>query len=294
MTDRVPPDNLADNPPDNPSDNVAEAGLVPLPSILRAIRQDGEAFHVAIPESWRQGRTAFGGITAATALRAARLAFPEEAALRSASITFLAPVAGDAVITATVLRKGRSATYIETRTFANDQLAASCVFSFGAPRESALASQAPGPEGVADLPPLPGPEEVASLFPAGLGPAFARNFDMRIAHGAGPVQGAAKGDLAVWARYQDHPEPHDEASVLALCDAPPPAAMGMMRAPAAISTMTWLVTFLTDDFTNDSPWWLIRSLADHVADGYSSQAMNVWTRNGRPIAQGLQTIAVFG
>ncbi len=111
-----------------------------------------------VPESWRQGRTAFGGIVAALALRAARSAFPQEPPLRSAQVSFIGPVAGDATFQCTRLRKGRSATFVQVSVSADGASAAECVFCFGAARPSALSFAAPGPaDGLA-------PEDTQSFF----------------------------------------------------------------------------------------------------------------------------------
>jgi hypothetical protein len=58
--------------------------------------------------------------------------------------------------------------------------------------------------------------------------------------------------------------------------------------------MTWSIDMLTDEITTDDGWWLIRNVAEQIAGGYSSQAMTLWNRNGRPIMASRQNIAVFG
>jgi hypothetical protein len=51
---------------------------------------------------------------------------------------------------------------------------------------------------------------------------------------------------------------------------------------------------LADEIATDDGWWLIRNVAEQIAGGYSSQAMTLWNRNGRPIMASRQNIAVFG
>jgi len=58
-----------------------------------------------------QGRTTYGGLSAALCLKAAE-GLAEGAALRSAQIAFVGPVGGDVRIKTDVLRRGKSAVYI--------------------------------------------------------------------------------------------------------------------------------------------------------------------------------------
>ncbi len=121
-----------------------------------------------------------------------------------------------------------------------------------------------------------------------------QHFDMRLAAGHHVVSGADVPFATLWVRHNDARAWDSEAGFLALCDAPPPAAMTMMREPAPISSVSWLINMLSDDVTTQDGWWLIGNRADHVADGYSSQAMSIWARDGRPMAHAHQTVAVFG
>ena len=83
-------------------------------------------------------------------------------------------------------------------------------------------------------------------------------------------------------------------ALLALADAPPPAASTMAKAPSPISTMTWSVDLLTDQIETTDGWWLVQSSAEQIGDGYSSQAMTVWNANGTAVMAARQNIAVFG
>ena len=86
----------------------------------------------------------------------------------------------------------------------------------------------------------------------------------------------------------------DILGLVAIADAPPPAAMSMFKAPARISSMTWMAEFLTDEITTRDGWFLARHVAETARHGYSSQAMTLWNANGQPVMVGRQTIAIFG
>ena len=167
-------------------------------------------------------------------------------------------------------------------------VAAEAIFAFGAHRESSLNfANLPAPE-------VTSPDETASFFgESPRRPAFTRNFNMRLANGSPPMSGAPDADMSLWMRHKDGSVPPDAVSVLALADAPPPAAMSMLTGQARISSMTWMAEFLTDDIRTNEGWFLARHVADTSKDGYNSQAMTLWNTSGQPIMIGRQTIAVF-
>ena len=75
-------------------------------TLMRSGKQTGDhamSFHV--PETWMQGRTTYGGLTAALCLQAA---MPTSGGrqIRSAQVAFVGPVSGDVECTATLLREG--------------------------------------------------------------------------------------------------------------------------------------------------------------------------------------------
>jgi acyl-CoA thioesterase len=63
------------------------------------------------PSSWLQGRTTYGGLSAALSLQAVlKLAQSELPPLRAAQFSFVGPVASDITFDSKVLRQGKSAT----------------------------------------------------------------------------------------------------------------------------------------------------------------------------------------
>ena len=242
-------------------------------------------FHV--PEDWMQGRTTYGGLTAAMCLKAA-LPLAGDRPVRSAQIAFVGPVSGDVECRATLLREGKNTVFTHVRMTGEDGVAADAIFAFGASRESTLNySDMVAPE-------LPAPDETQSFFGAPeRRPRFALNFNMRLAEGDPPISGAQSADMHLWMRHKEDGLALDAVSLLAIADAPPPAAMAMMRAPGRISSMTWMAEFLTDQFETENGWVQARHTAQTAQDGYSSQAMRLWNTSGKPLMVGRQTIAVF-
>lgn len=246
---------------------------------------DTLSFH--IPEDWMQGRTTYGGLTAALCLRAA-LPLSGARPVRSAQVAFVGPVSGNVSCQATLLREGKNTVFASVRMHGSDGIAAEAIFAFGTNRESSL--------DFANLtaPDLPQPDLLPSYFSGDRRPAFTRHFNMRLARGERPISGATSGDICLWMRHRDPAVTPDAVSLLAIADAPPPAAMSMLTAPARISSMTWMAEFLTDQIETKDGWFLARHVADTARDGYSSQSMTMWNTSGQPVMVGRQTIAVFG
>lgn len=256
--------------------------------LLAAIARSADGTRrVTIPDSWKQGRTTYGGLTAALCLDAGQ-ALAGGRPIRSAQVAFVGPVSGEVVATPVLLREGKNTAFVSVRLVAEDGIVAEAIFSFGAAHTCSLDfEKLPAPE-------VPPPEALGAFFPSqDVGPAFARNFDILLAAGSRPVSGAQEADISLWMRHRDPHAPLDAVALLALADAPPPAAMSLFTAPGRISSMTWMAEFLTDQIATDEGWFLARHIAQTARDGYSSQAMTIWNRSGAPIMIGRQTIAVF-
>ncbi len=124
---------------------------------------------VDVTDDWMQGRSVFGGLQAALALRAMRTLVPS-APLRTLQGTFFAPVAGGPVrATARVLREGKSATHVEGRIVEGDSTLALVIAVFGTARTSVVSvtpRQAP----------VEGHEPVVFPFIPGVTPNFTQHF----------------------------------------------------------------------------------------------------------------------
>ncbi len=159
-----------------------------------------------------QGRTTYGGLSAALALRAALDLEPELPPLRSAQVAFIGPLSGAVTVTATRLRRGRNAAFIQADVVSEAGLGLRATFVFMAELASAIAHDATvrapvAPPG-ADVVPYVGPENF-----------FTRNFEfLEVKDGAGPA-----GWLR-WARLREREGLHPMIELLAIGDGLPPAA----------------------------------------------------------------------
>jgi hypothetical protein len=255
--------------------------------LIGAISPNGET---VIPEDWRQGRTTYGGLSAALCVAGALRAVEGLPALRAAQFVFVGPAAGALRIAATVLRRGKSSVFVGVDLVGEAGLATRATLSFGAPRASVLSYR-----GCA-APEVPGPEAGRPFFPNAQRPAFAAHFETRRAGKYARASGPAEPDLLLWIRHNDPGARHGLAGLIALADALPPAAITMFPAPAPISTITWSVDVLEPDLVGAGSaegWHLMRSRGDHVADGYTSQHMVLWNELAVPLLLARQTVAIF-
>ncbi len=259
--------------------------MLPLSALLNSMQPSGDGYAIEAGAEWLQGRTLYGGLSAAFCLQAARRRFAALPVLRTAHFTFAGPASGRLVVTPVLLRQGRSVAVLGVDVTGDAGLAVRAVLTFGTARESALSYMA------LPMPDCPAPAACENLFDAGPRPAFLGNFDVLSAGPHKPLSGAAVPELLVWVRHREPGEVDPFVSLLALADAPPPAAFAMFPRPAPISTVTWAVNMLA--LPGSGAWHLIGTRADSVLDGYSSQQMTVWGEDGRALVSAQQNVAVF-
>ena len=265
--------------------------MTPYVSLLDHLRAD-VAGPVPVPSTWKQGRTAYGGLTAALCLEAARLDMPDLPALRSLQINFVGPVTGSPVFDAELLRRGRNvaSVAVQARVGGNTVALAQCIF--GHSRESVVVEDVPMPDG-------PSWSEAEPFFPPDMPdvmeafvPAFFRNFDVRLVAGSRPMMGAERGHVRTWVRHRDEASRTGESAFVCLGDAMPPAAFATLRAPAPLSSVNWTLNLLRAPETEDG-WYLFDTEQTAARDGYSSQRMRYWNTAGELVAEGMQAVAVF-
>ncbi|RYY26508.1 MAG: thioesterase family protein [Sphingomonadales bacterium] len=257
--------------------------MTPITDILaaRIMLPDG-GFSVTVTPDWLQGRTAYGGLSAALALQAALELEPDLPPLRSAQVAFIGPLSGEVTVTATKLRRGRNAAFIQADVSSEAGLGFRATFVFMSALQSQLAHD------TAPRAPVPAPAPDAKVF---IGPdtMFIGNFEfVDVKEGAGPAEWQR------WARLRARDGLHPFVELMAIGDALPPAGMKLSGMGVPISSLTWQINFLTPAPKTDNGWWLLTASTDTAHDGYSSQRMSLWNAAGEPIADAMQGVAIFG
>ncbi len=255
---------------------------------LDGIRRDGDTWVASISEDWLQGRSTFGGLQAALALRAMRALVPAEVPLRSLQVAFLAPVPdGPVRIRANVLRQGKSVTQVEARLIEGDTTVCLVVGIFGVARTSTLHVLPSQPTVQAmDKP------HVLRYVP-GLLPQFTQHFEARWLQGDIPFSGSTKTQQIVEVSLKDDGVA-DEAHVVAFADFIPPVALSMLAQPAPGSSLTWMLELFADSRGLPLSGWRIDAQLQAAQDGYTSQQVMLWGPNGQPVALSRQSMVVFG
>ena len=261
--------------------------MTSLGEMLASARVDDAGARYFIPDDWLQGRTTFGGLSAALCLAGTMQLTDGLPPLRSAQIAFIGPAAGDVCVTARVLRQGKSMAFVEADLVHDGRLATRALLAFGGGRDSAIALDR------FPMPAVPPPDACKPLWNRGTRISFQNRFDTRLAHGARPVDGDGDGDIAYWYRFVEEDGIPAMVASLAMADGPPPAVMPMFRQPAPISTVTWQVDVLDPDPAGRG-WHLVRSTAEVAGGGYAAQTMGLWREDGTPVLAGRQMVALFG
>ncbi|HEX8955734.1 MAG TPA: thioesterase family protein [Burkholderiaceae bacterium] len=255
-------------------------------ALLASMSHSDGHYQVAPGEGWGQGRTLYGGITLAVAAHAARLAFPDLPPLRGVQAAFTGPASGVLTMKPVKVAAGKSSAFIAVDIHTEAGTALRATFCYGVARQSRFSHSDLG------APPAARPEDCPGFFRSALAPQFTAQFDGRLAGKAGMFAGSDDPDLLTWIRHIDTEVTDAEAGLIALADALPPAVMLMFTEPSPISTATWSMEILTENYAN-SGWHLLRTQAEHVGEGYSSQHMNVWDEAGRPLMVGRQLVTIY-
>jgi acyl-CoA thioesterase len=255
--------------------------------LMSSLKEDDGVFRATLTEDWLQGRTAYGGLSAALCLEVVLRSVPDLPPLRSAQFTFIGPAAGPLTIDTSVLRRGKSAVFIGADLTGEAGLATRAVLSFGIARKSAIAYEnlpMPNAASIADSPSFFGDKTVIN---------FQQHFESRMAGGARPLNPDSAPEYLIWFRHRDERAREGIVPLIALADAPPPAAIVLFREFAPISTMTWAVDMLDDAPATRDGWWLVQSRAEAAHQGYSPQTMTVWNADGKPVISARQNVAIF-
>jgi len=262
--------------------------------VLGSVQEQDGAWAATIPDNWAQGRTSFGGLLTALAVRAMRGLVPS-APLRVVQTTFIAPVpAGTVRIEAKLLRSGKSASHVEARLYDQGQVACLVVAIFGAARESAIRVQPPAP--AVKLAP-----EQSQPFPwiEGVTPVFTREVVMRWASGRMPYMGAPEPKTQVYVGFREEPFAGNgrlgESQLIGYADIIPSPGLSMLRKPAVASSLTWTLEFLSDDYgPAREGLWLMDAEVTSAGQGYLNQSATLWSPEWQAVALSRQSVVAFG
>ncbi|GAA0297065.1 acyl-CoA thioesterase II [Psychrosphaera haliotis] len=261
-------------------------------SIFENFSEKQESYKLTIPDNWSQGRTVFGGLSAALAYQAAENLISDGRELRAFHCNFVGPLNVDeeVEVSAEVLRTGRNVTQILAKVVQNGQVGVMVQVCFGVSRESKL-NHIDHPKH--DMP-IPKKAKFIPQIPK-IVPKFIRHFDLALEKGSFSVGTKKDPEMHGWCRLSKAPSEMKMAYLIALMDAWPPTMFQMMKLPAPASTMSWDIEFIhpiSEILPTD--WLACVVKASHVNQGYGHEEADFWDQNGRLVALSRQVVAVFG
>jgi acyl-CoA thioesterase len=262
--------------------------MTPLSKVLK-LKSDGPGFSTEIPQDWTQGRTTFGGLLAAVAIRGLQTA-AQGRPLRSFLMDYLSPtVPGALDVEVETLRVGRSLLHTRATLRQAGQTRAVLLGAFGDARETKL-HQASSSAPTSDLP----AEQLVRLpYIEGAMPAYTQHFDYRWTSQHGLFSGAPEGKLSGFVRSLDA-DRVDSAVIAALIDSFPPPVLTQLRAPAPASTVTWMVNFAhVRPAVALSEFCRYESVTISANGGYAGVDTRLWDNDGRLLADSRQLVAEF-
>lgn len=241
---------------------------------------------IDVSDDWMQGRSVFGGLQSAIAVRAMRTLVPADVPLRTLQFTFIEPIgAGRVQARAQVLRAGKNAMHVEARLGANGETLAIAIGVFGTRRDSIVRRDVPG------VTPMPAKARLPYL--PGVLPNFIQHFDVSLLDGAVPFAGAAVDRVVYEIGLRDE-GPTSESHLLAFADFVPPVALSWMPRPVPGTSLTWMLEMLDSDFTTQPlAGWRIDAAMVAARDGYTSQTTTIHAPSGAAIALSRQSMLVF-
>ena len=197
-----------------------------------------------ISAEWGQGRSIFGGLTAAIVL--VHIESNNDLTgrdLRTINIHFCGAVIADVPceFRHRVLSRGRSVVQIEGQLLQEGEVKTEIVACFTTDRISAITIYSPSklfPVAAQDT------QEMASEFKQDSAPRFVGYFDLRQTNNNFPFTGSNHSLITGLMRYAKPIESLDDATIVALIDAWPPAVLPMMTKRAPSSTITWNIEFM--------------------------------------------------
>lgn len=257
-------------------------------SLLQALLESSDS-STHFDETWTQGRSAFGGLSAAFAVTAMRKALGSALPMRSLMVSFIAPLpAGEINAEATIQRQGKNVTQMSGSVYSSGQLCLQAMAAFGAARDELVVPPAPF-----TLPSREGGIQIADH--AKRLPAFLQYFDGAWLSTGLPFSGARSTELQMWVRHRSNLTDFPAEKLVSIADIPPPVVLSFFDTPPVpASSLTWSLEFVISPEQVQSDWFFLDFTAEAAAEGYTQQSGRIYTEDGRLCALTRQCMVYFG
>ena len=262
-----------------------------LDSVKQQTISNPKSINLTVANSWEQGRTLYGGISASLVFQAMREVVDAAKVMRSLNTNFIGPITADKEfsISVEVLREGKNVTQVVGKLLQDNKVALMSQASFGIARQSKVHVSNPQfhqmeyPQKPNFMPHIPK-----------VTPKFLGNFDLAKTKGGWPFTGKKESDTHGWMRFKEQPSDFSDAHLVALIDIWPPTVLQLLRWPAMASTMSWNLEFIhPHQKVSGSDWFAYQAQTRQAADGYAHTEANIWDKHGTLVAISRQVVAVF-
>ena len=256
---------------------------------LLALAEHGQ--QLVVPDHWAQGRTVFGGLSAALLNQAMTRQMTDVRPLRMQNTQFVAPLLTKqpCELQVLALRAGRNVTQLQASLMQNGRVAVQANAAFGRERASKIA--VPAPPVALNEPPkkptwLPQIPKVT--------PKFHRHIDIRFDDGGLPYTGKKTSHYHGWMRFSKPPLSLTTAHLIALIDVWPPTVLQQLRLPVPASTLSWNLEFVhpLPELTGHS-WLAFRISTVQAGHGYVHTDARLCDEHGQVLAFSRQLDTVF-
>lgn len=257
-------------------------------TLTRLLQSDENS--TSFSENWAQGRSAFGGISAAFAVTGMRKLLDSEQPLRSLMVSFMAPLPpGELSVDAKIQRQGKNVTQCSAQVITDGTSCLQAMAVFGNPRDAYRAPTL--------ITASPAPREEGITFDSHSDklPRFLKYFDGCWLDGGMPFSGEFKPFLKMWVRHKSELSAFPVEKIVTIADIPPPVILSHFKQPSVpSSSLSWSLEFVVPPENIRGEWFYLEFNTEAAADGYTQQSGKIFDETGRLCALSRQCMAYFG
>lgn len=254
------------------------------------LQQAREADELSIHPGWGQGRTTFGGLSAALIIEKLQQTQAQDRYLRSLNINFCGPLFTEQPfsLSSSTLSEGKSISQINGQAIQNDKVVTQLVACFGIERQSDINVEPV----IRDLG-KPGAGNRLNYI-KGITPEFVRHVEFSYTRGKFPFSNTKETGLGGWVRFKESPAVMTEAHLVALIDAWPPTLLPMLKTPCPCATVSWNLEFI-QPMPKLSPgdWIYYEADIKQAHHGYGHTDAKIYNENGQLLALSRQLTTVY-
>ncbi|MFT7260617.1 MAG: acyl-CoA thioesterase [Glaciecola sp.] len=248
----------------------------------------------SVNTSWGQGRTLFGGMSAALALQNISQQVDKERSLRSLAVNFTGQTLADTTmsIAKQTLSAGKSISQINGHVLQNDRVVTQVCACFGINRDSNLNVNSPQIE----LPVLGTHQRLSYI--KGITPEFVQHFEFEYCKGQFPFTNSPLNELAGWVRFKEAGGEFTEAHLIAVIDAWPPTVLQKLKSFAPCATVSWNIEIVQPLSLLKQPipaddWLYYEAEIKQAHHGFAHTEAKIYNSDGLLLALSRQLVAVY-